>query len=240
VIRSSFRTNLTINFTEKEDKSAEKLTNHANHTINLANFNTLFTKNTHKNNYFTNNLLNILSNNTKILEHYYQTILQIPTNLSQNLQANSNNFIDLFHKQYEQIFVPNVTNYQIFLQISNTVLLLQLTENHIQTNVKTTALYKIWAAFALFIQVGNKSELNTEKLLSLAERQLFEGFYELQLIDFQVFSNFYSDYSTKILQFVKSENQVIIKNILQKKYDDLQILPHLTWLKEFERNLCEV
>jgi hypothetical protein len=240
VIRSSFRTNLTINFTEKEDKSAEKLTNLTNHAINLANFNTFFYKNTHKNNYFTNNLLNILSHNTKILENYYQAILQIPTNLSQNLQANSNNFIDLFHKQYEQIFVPNITNYQIFLQISNTVLLLQLTENHIQTNVKTIALYKIWAAFALFIQVANKSELNTEKLLSLAERQLFEGFYELQLIDFQVFSNFYSDYSAKILQFMKSENQVIIKNVLQKNYDDLQILPHLTWLKEFEKNLCEV
>ena len=233
VIRSSFRTNLTLNFTEKEYKSTEKLTN-------LANFNILFTKKTNKSDIFTNNLLNILNNNTKILENYYQEILQIPINLSQNLQANSNNFIDLFHKQYEQIFVPKITNYQIFLQISNTVLLLQLTENYIQTNVKTIALYKIWAAFALFIQVGNKSELNTEKLLSLAERQLFEGFYELQVIDFQIFNNFYGDYSAKILQFVKSENQVIIKNILQKNYDDLQILPHLTWLKEFEKALCEL
>ncbi len=240
VIRSSFRSNLTLNFTEKEHKSTEKLTNKTNNIINLANFHTLFTKNSYINNNFNSNLFHILSNNSKILQNYYQEILQIPEDFSQNLQANSNNFIDLFHKQYEQIFVPKITNYQIFLQISNTVLLLQITENHKEISQKNTAFYKIWAAFALFIQVGNKTELNTEKLLSLAEKQLFEGFYELQFIDFQIFSDFYQNYSAKILQFIKPENQAIIKNALQKNYDDLQILPHLTWLKEFEKTLCEV
>ncbi len=263
IIRSSFRANSFV--TEVENYSQNKTQNNlqneiqnnildVTNSVNLANFSNLFASENFTNKNFTNNLianlLKITKVNTSILQNYFVKEIEIsPRIIDKNIdllnifkqqydvvmsKTNSSDSCEMSHQQVQNDRIK-ISN-QLFLQLSNTALLLQLEllqmQNHEQ-NYKQP-LYKLWAAFALFVQVGNSTEFQVEKLLNLAEKQLFEGFYELQLIDFEVFDKFYKDFSAKIIHCIQPQNQSKIASILQNSYSQIEILPHITWLKGFK------
>ncbi len=262
IIRSSFRANSFV--TEIENYSQKKTQNtlqneiqnnvlDITNLINLANFSNLFANENFINKNFTNNyennlianLLEISKINTTIFQNYFVEEIEIsPKNIDKNTSL-----ISIFKQQYKNLFENSFENHviipnQLFLQLSNTALLLQLellqTQSHDSSSNQNDnqnykqPLYKLWAAFALLVQVGNSTEFQVEKLLNLAEKQLFESFYELKLADFEVFDKFYKDFSAKIIHYIQPQNQSKIASILQNSYYQIEILPHITWLKGFK------
>lgn len=238
IIRSSFRANSFV--TEIKNDTQNNNLDIIN-SINLATFSNLFASKNFTNKDFKNNsennlianLLKISKVNTSVLQNYFVKEIEIsPKNTDKNISL-----ISIFKQQYKNLFENNVIiPNQLFLQLSNTALLLQLELLQIQNDNQNykQPLYKLWAAFALLVQVGNSTELQVEKLLNLAEKQLFEGFYELQLTDFEVFDKFYKDFSAKIIHYIQPQNQSKIASILQNSYSQIEILPHITWLKDFK------
>jgi hypothetical protein len=206
LIRSSFRTHSTQNIALPNGSFSAFYSEN----IQLANFTAILQ--TPK---FIAKLLKMSKINTSILQNYYSNILE---------NQLSTDAITVFEQQYAAIFANKEIDLSIFLQISNSALLLQIEKPE-------KAIYKLWVAFALLVQIGNT--ISNEKIENMAENQLFAGFYALQLTDFEVFSFFYKNFCTKILQYIPQENSSKINNILQKQYAILEILPHINWVKQF-------
>jgi len=219
VLRSSFRT-ITTPITTK---------NKENQPINLAHFSGLLTGAD-----FVQNLLKISTIQVTILQNYYLNILKVPTKTREQKSEqgySAAEYIQLFDQHYAAVFTKDtVVTPTLFLQLGNSALLLQC-------QTPTQPIYKLWVAFALFVQVGNGTALQVDKLVKLAEEQLFESFYEFQFTDFELFDTFYKQFSAKILQFMAPQYQHTISTSLQNIYKQLEIVPHSTWLKSFRERM---